>query len=62
MLVTTLIGETDPEIADEDNNFDVKDGPWDDCGGLEKWNGWFLDPNNKDKLYVCGGKKNTSCC
>lgn len=42
MLVTTLIGETDPEIADENKNFDVKDGPWGDCGGLEKWNGWFL--------------------
>ena len=43
MLVTTLIGKTDPEIADEDNNFDVKDGPWDDCGGLEKMEWMVFD-------------------
>ena len=57
MLVTTLIGETDPEIADENKNFDVKDGPWGDCGGLEKMEWMVFDPNNKDKLYVCGGAK-----
>ena len=49
--------KTDPEIADEDKNFDVKDGPWGDCGGLEKMEWMVFDPNNKNKLYVCGGAK-----
>lgn len=57
MLVTTLVGETDPEITDENTNFNVKDGPWGDCGGLEKMEWMVFDPNNKDRLYVCGGAK-----
>lgn len=57
MLVTTLLGEIKPEISDENINFDVKDGPWDDCGGLEKMEWMVFDPNNKNKLYVCGGAK-----
>lgn len=56
MLVTTLVGETKPEILDEDKNFDIIDGPWGNCGGLEKMEWLVFDPNNKDHLYVCGGK------
>lgn len=39
MLVSTLVGETDPEILDENKNFEIIDGPWGNCGGLEKWSG-----------------------
>lgn len=57
MLVSTLVGETDPEILDEDKNFEIIDGPWGNCGGLEKMEWLVFDPNNKDRLYVCGGAK-----
>ena len=57
MLVSTLVGETDPEILDDNKNFDVIDGPWGACGGLEKMEWLVFDPNNKDHLYVCGGAK-----
>lgn len=57
MLVTTLLGVTKPEITDENSNFDVKNGPWTDCGGLEKMEWMVFDPNNKNRLYVCGGAK-----
>ena len=57
MLVSTLVGETDPEILDENKNFEIIDGPWGNCGGLEKMEWLVFDPNNKDRLYVCGGAK-----
>ena len=57
MLVSTLVGETKPEILEDDKNFDIIDGPWGECGGLEKMEWMVFDPNNKDRLYVCGGGK-----
>lgn len=52
-LVTTLIGET----YENNTKFDVKDGPFDDCGGLEKMEWMVFDPNNHNRLYICGGAK-----
>lgn len=52
-LVTTLIGET----YENNTKFDVKDGPFDDCGGLEKMEWMVFDPNNHNRLYICGGSK-----
>ena len=57
MLVSTLVGETNPDILDESKNFEIIDGPWGSCGGLEKMEWMVFDPNNKDRLYVCGGTK-----
>ena len=37
MLVSTLVGETDPEILDENKNFEIIDGPW---GTVEDWKKW----------------------
>lgn len=53
MLVTTLIGET----YENNTKFDVKDGPFNDCGGLEKMEWMVFDPNNHNRLYICGGAK-----
>lgn len=53
MLVTTLVGET----YENNTKFDILDGPWGNCGGLEKMEWMVFDPNNKDMLYVCGGAK-----
>lgn len=52
-LVSTLVGET----YENNTKFDVIDGPWGDCGGLEKMEWLVFDPNNRDRLYVCGGGK-----
>lgn len=51
-LVSTLVGET----YDNNTKFDIIDGPWGECGGLEKMEWLVFDPNNKDRLYVCGGR------
>lgn len=46
-VVSTLCGQ-----VDEKGNFDVKEGPFDDCGGFD-FPSWFsFDPNNKDILYL----------
>lgn len=52
-LVSTLVGET----YENNTKFDILDGPWGACGGLEKMEWLVFDPNNKDHLYVCGGAK-----
>lgn len=53
MLVTTLCGET----YENNTKWDIKDGPFDDCGGFDNANWMVLDPIDKDKLYVCGANK-----
>ena len=53
MLVTTLAGET----YENNTKWDVKDGPFDDCGGFDNANWMVLDPIDSDKLYVCGANK-----
>ena len=53
VMVTTLVGET----YENNTKFDILDGPWGNCGGLEKMEWMVFDPNNKDMLYVCGGAK-----
>ncbi len=47
MIVSTLLGETDDR-----GNYDVKNGPFDDCGGIYK--PWWLkfDPKDSGLLYV----------
>lgn len=47
MVVSTLCGN-----VDEKGKFDVKEGPFDDCGGFD-FPSWFsFDPSNKDILYL----------
>ncbi len=53
VLASTLVGET----YENNTKFDILDGPWGACGGLEKMEWMVFDPNNKDRLYVCGGAK-----
>lgn len=52
-LASTLVGET----YENNTKYDVLDGPWGNCGGLEKMEWMVFDPNNPDMLYVCGGAK-----
>ncbi|WP_286334176.1 IPT/TIG domain-containing protein [Bacteroides caecimuris] len=52
-LASTLVGET----YENNTKFDIMDGPWGNCGGLEKMEWMAFDPNNPDMLYVCGGGK-----
>ncbi|MDU1890119.1 MAG: IPT/TIG domain-containing protein [Dysgonomonas sp.] len=49
MRVSTFIG-----TKDDKGNFQVKDGPFEDCGGLGRT--WWLsfDPKNHNHLYVAG--------
>jgi hypothetical protein len=49
MLVSTFIG-----TKDDKGNFEVKDGPFDNCGGIGR--SWWLafDPKNHDILYIAG--------
>lgn len=47
MVVSTLCGATDGK-----GNFDVKEGPFDDCGGFQEPTWFSFDPNNKDILYL----------
>jgi len=49
MLVSTLLG-----FKDEKGNFEVKDGPFNDCGGVGR--SWWLtfDPKNHNHLYIAG--------
>jgi len=45
-LVTTLLGVRNP-----DGSYTVRDGPFDDCGGVQRC-GWLsYDPKNKNHLY-----------
>ena len=53
MLVTTFLGET----YENNTKYDIKDGPFNDCGGVENMLWMVLDPFDHDYLYVCGGNK-----
>ncbi len=53
MLVSTFIGQ----MYENNTKYDIKDGPFDDCGGLEKMEWMTFDPNDHNKLYICGGGK-----
>jgi len=46
MVVSTLLGE-----KDEKGNYKVKDGPFDDCGGIERCSWLSFDPKNPKHLY-----------
>lgn len=47
MVVSTLCGHTD-----EKGNFDVKDGPFDDCGGFQEPTWLSFDPLDHRYLYM----------
>lgn len=47
MVVSALCGN-----MDEKGNYDVKDGPFNDCGGLAEPTWLSFDPKNKDILYI----------
>lgn len=51
VLVTTFLGET----YENNTKYDIKDGPFGDCGGFERGEWLLFDPTNPDMLYVCGG-------
>lgn len=53
MLVTTLLGET----YENNTKFDIKDGPFNDCGGVENMVWMVFDPFDHNHLYVCGSNK-----
>ncbi len=53
MLVSSFIGET----YENNTKYDVKDGPFDDCGGFEKMEWLVFDPQNRNHLYVAGYEK-----
>ena len=46
VLVTTLLGE-----KDEKGDFEVLDGSFDDCGGIERCSWMSFDPKNPKHLY-----------
>lgn len=54
IVVSTLCGK-----EDEKGNYDVKNGPFDDCGGIAEATWFSFDPQNKDILYLAqdNGKK-----
>ncbi|EGK02470.1 hypothetical protein HMPREF9455_01427 [Dysgonomonas gadei ATCC BAA-286] len=53
MLVSSFLGET----YENNTKFDVKDGPFNDCGGFEKMEWLVFDPLNHNHLYVAGYDK-----
>lgn len=61
MLVSTLVGETKPDILDENTNFDIIDGPWGNCGGLEKME-WLVLILITKIVCMCVEEENTSNC
>lgn len=50
MLVTTFLGET----YENNTKYDVKDGPFNDCGGVQNMVWLVFDPFDHNYLYVCG--------
>lgn len=50
-VVSTLLGEVNPQISDKKKNFEIKDGPFDNCGGVA--NPCFMqwDPEHSELLY-----------
>jgi hypothetical protein len=49
MLVTTLLGKMNPN-----GTYDVKDGPFEDCGGLGGCVWMVVDPKDRDIMYCVG--------
>lgn len=47
MLVSTLCGQRDNR-----GNYDIKDGPFDDCGGFQNPSWLVFDPGNPDVLWM----------
>lgn len=52
-VVTSFLGT----MYDNNTKFDVKAGPFDDCGGFEKMEWMVFDPLNHNHLYVAGYDK-----
>lgn len=52
-LVTSFIGE----MYENNTKYNVKDGPFNDCGGFEKMEWMTFDPLNHNRLYVTGYDK-----
>lgn len=52
-LVTSLIGE----MYENNTKYNVKDGPFNDCGGFEKMEWLTFDPLNHSHLYATGYEK-----
>lgn len=50
-LVTTFLGTT----YDNNTKYDQIDGPFDNCGGFNTMAWMVFDPNDHNKLYICGG-------
>ncbi len=47
MVVSTLCGD-----VDEKGHYDIKNGPFNDCGGFDAPTWFAFDPENKDILYL----------
>lgn len=52
-FVTTFIGQ----MYDNHTKYDVKDGPFGDCGGFERILNMQFDPQDHDKLFLVGYDK-----
>lgn len=52
-LVTSFLGE----MFENNTKYNVKDGPFDDCGGFEKMEWLTFDPFDRNRLYVTGYDK-----
>lgn len=53
MIVTSFLGQ----MYENNTKFDIKNGPFDDCGGLDRMDWFTFDPQNHDHLYVTGSNK-----
>lgn len=52
-LSSNFIGET----YENNTKYDIKDGPFDDCGGFDRLLWFSFDPLDPDMLYCAGEKK-----
>lgn len=53
VLVSTLCGKT----YENNTKYDIKAGPFDDCGGFDRTLWFAFDPKDSDMLYCAGEKK-----
>lgn len=52
-IVSSFLGS----MYENNTKYDVKSGPFDDCGGFEKMEWMVFDPKNHNHLYVAGYEK-----
>lgn len=53
MIVTSFLGQ----MYENNTKFDIKNGPFNDCGGFDRMDWFTFDPLNHNHLYVTGYDK-----